>query len=138
MVIKPSFSLFNKCEKPKKIIKKEENNLQKSVVEILRYEKDIIIIYTDIMSGLKFCRDMDMRMAFINYHKSMGYKKGVTDLVLCYKSQVYFLELKAQKGKLEKEQEEFKENVIRLGFKHLLWRSIDDCLLWLKETKNGK
>ncbi len=108
----------------------KEHDIQKQIVSLLRLHDDIIIVYTDVMSGAKFCRSTVMK--FINYHKAMGYTKGMCDLILFRHGIAYFIELKHAKGKLSPEQIGFKNKIVGYGYNHLVWRSIDDCLKWLK------
>lgn len=59
--------------------------------------------------------------------KKEGVRAGVSDLILVFKGAVYFVELKTDKGKQSPFQKIFQQDVERLGYKYLLWRSIDDC-----------
>lgn len=122
-----------KAYKPKMCtIVTSEHDIQKQIISLLRRYDDILIVYTDIMSGLKFCGSQQSRLAFINYHKGMGYEKGVCDLVLFRRGVAWFVELKTAKGKLSPEQIAFGLKVTKLGYKHVVWRSLDDCQMWLK------
>lgn len=63
----------------------------------------------------------------------MGVHPGFADLVILSESRVLFFELKAPKGRLRPEQEDFRDAVIAQGFGWALIRSVDDALGALAE-----
>lgn len=113
-----------------------EHNLQHQIhaylvaVKVLHFE-------TDVMSGLQFFSHTDYRrFAFIKHHKNMGYMKGQPDLIILYGGNVYFVELKTTKGKQSKEQKELATLMKEQGYTYLIWRSLDDCINFLKRGKD--
>ena len=114
-----------------------EHNLQKTIVAYLR-RCNIFCFEADVMDGLKFCKNQQTRLAFINHHKAMGYVKGQPDLILIIPSgNVVFVELKnGKKGRHTKEQKQFKDLVKCFGLDYLLWRSFDECVEYVKKIKN--
>lgn len=114
-----------------------EHALQKTIVAYLR-RCNIFCFETDVMDGLKFCKNQQTRMAFINHHKAMGFVKGQPDLILITPSgKVVFVELKDGKnGRHTKEQKQFKGLVEWFGLDYLLWRSFDECVDYVKKIKS--
>jgi hypothetical protein len=56
----------------------------------------------------------------------MGLKSGVSDLVVLFKGQVLFLELKIENGKQSNNQKSFEAEVKNLGFEYVICRSVAD------------
>lgn len=105
-----------------------EHDIQYQIVQYLRL-KNILVFESDVMSGLQFFNHTDnRRFAFINHHKKMGYIKGQSDLVIVTKKEILFCEIKSEKGKQSPEQKYFQKQIESLGYKYVLWKSIDDCL----------
>lgn len=112
-----------------------EHKIQYSIVTYLRLHR-ILCIECDVMSGLQFFPPKDSRrFAFIKHHQKMGYENGQPDLLLLLKGEVVFVELKTEKGRQKPEQKKFQEAVELLGFRYLLWRSLDDAIRFVKELK---
>ena len=105
-----------------------EHSIQYQIVQYLRL-KNILVFESDVMSGLQFFSHTDgRRFAFINHHKKLGYINGQSDLVIVTKKEVLFVELKTATGKQSPEQKIFQKNIEVLGYKYLIWKSLDDCL----------
>ena len=105
-----------------------EHQIQKQIVSYLRL-RNILVIETDVMGGLQFFSHKDKRrFAFIGHHNAMGYYKGTSDLIILQPKQAVFVEIKTLIGRQSKEQKEFETRVNKLGFKYLIWRSLDDCI----------
>lgn len=115
----------------------KEHGEQKAIVEYLRLKK-ILVIQTDVMSGLQFFSHKDSRrFTFIAHHKNMGYEKGQSDLILIIPVKTIFVEVKTLKGYQSASQIKFQKNVESLGHDYFIWRSLDDCIKWYEAYKNG-
>ena len=65
--------------------------------------------------------------------KAMGLRNGVSDLVVLFKGQVLFLELKTEIGKQSQSQRVFESEVKNLGFDYLVCRNMEEiekCILF--------
>lgn len=112
-----------------------EHTLQAQISSILNSCK-VPHFETDVMSGLQYFNHTDpRRFAFISHHKKIGYKAGQPDLVVLFKGKVFFVELKTKKGKQSKEQKEFAKILQEHGYTYLVWRSLDDCINFLRGEK---
>ena len=113
-----------------------EHDLQYSIVTYLRLHH-VLCIENDAMSGLQFFSPKDgRRFAFINHHVKMGYEKGQADLMLLLKGgECVFVELKTKQGRQSSEQKTFQHAVELLGFRYLIWRSLDDAIKFVGELK---
>lgn len=115
----------------------KEHSLQKIICKLLDCYK-VFHIQTDVMDGLKFCVSQKSRMAFINHHKAMGYQKGQSDLVLILPNRVVFVEIKNGKiGRQSEDQRRFQKKVEELGHEYLVWRTIQDCEMFLQANYNS-
>ena len=113
----------------------KEHNLQKTIVYLLR-SFGIFCFETDIMDGLKLCNSERMRLSFITHHKQMGYVNGQSDLILIIPNECIFVELKNGKsGRQSESQKEFQKIVESLGFEYEIWRSVEDCEIFVKKHK---
>lgn len=113
----------------------KEHNLQKAIHECLDFN-GIMHIQTDVMDGLKFCKTLQTRMAFINHHKQMGYIKGQSDIIIILPSKVVFVEIKNGKaGRQSAEQKAFQKMVEELGHEYMIWRDIGDCVIFCEKNK---
>lgn len=113
-----------------------EHRLQYAIHTLLS-RFGIVHFETDVMDALKyFGRNQRLRLGYISHHKKMGYTVGQPDLVVLASGKVYFVELKTEKGRQSKEQRQFQEIVTAKGYNYLIWRSLDDCLNFIKERKN--
>lgn len=102
-----------------------EHLLQKSIIQYCKL-KDIFIFETDVMDGLKFLNNQQSRLAFIQYHKNMGYVKGQPDLVAIMNNKVVFIELKTDKGRQSKEQKAVEQEIKKRGCEYIVIRSLED------------
>lgn len=95
-----------------------------------------LIIGSDVMDGLKFFTDADRRRyVFINHHKEMGYTKGQPDFIFVYRNRVFFAEMKTATGRQSPEQKEFQRQLEAAGQTYLVWRSVQDCVDFIKKTR---
>lgn len=108
-----------------------EDELQRAIVKKLRM-LDCIVIYTDAVGpALKFISNNKKKLGFISYSKARGWFKGVPDLIIIWKGEVSFLELKFGKGRLSEEQAAFRNYVTSKGYEWLCWRTLDECTTWI-------
>lgn len=114
-----------------------EHDLQFQIVSFLRLS-GYMVFQTDVMDGLKFCgNNQNMRMAFINHHKKMGYIKGQSDLIVLRKGgECVFAELKTKKGVQSREQKDFQKQVESLGFRYYIWRDVKDVAQFVKDNRD--
>ena len=94
---------------------------------------NIFVFETDVMDGLKFLNTEKQRLAFINYHKQLGYVKGQPDLVAVMNNKVVFIELKTQKGRQSKEQKEVEQEIKNRGVDYIVVRSLEDLQQYIKK-----
>lgn len=107
-----------------------ESSLQKDVVKYLRLELRYIggLIYA-VPNGDKRDKIIGARL------KQEGVLAGVADLhILLPGGRIIFVEMKTKTGKQSENQKIFQDTVESLGFEYLIWRSIDDAILWVKEN----
>ena len=68
--------------------------------------------------------------------KAEGATAGVADLeILTPDGRAVFVEVKTAKGRQSEEQKAFQERIGKLGFKYLIWRSVDDAVRWIRERE---
>ncbi len=111
---------------------KPEHLFQQQIIQYL-HMLNIFVFETDVMDGLKFLNAEKQRLAFIQYHKNMGYVKGQPDLVAVMNNKVVFIELKTQKGKQNKEQKEVEQEIKNRGVDYVVIRSLEDLQNYLKK-----
>ena len=111
---------------------KQEHLFQQQVIQYL-HMFNIFVFETDVMDGLKLLNTEMQWLAFINYHKQLGYVKGQPDLVAVMDSKVVFIELKTQKGKQSKEQKEVEKEIKKRGVDYIVIRSLEDLQNYLKK-----
>lgn len=58
--------------------------------------------------------------------KSMGLVKGVADMTFLYHGQVFFIELKNEKGYQTPKQKDWQNLVTKHGFKYVIIKNIED------------
>lgn len=107
-----------------------ESSLQKEVVKYLRLELRYFggIIYA-VPNGDKRDKIIGARL------KQEGVLAGVADLhILLPGGRIIFVEMKTKSGKQSENQKLFQEMVENLGFEYIIWRSIDDAILWVKNN----
>lgn len=76
------------------------------------------------------------RYRIINYMKSAGLKRGIADLFLPVARKGYhglYIEMKVGKNKLTKDQQEFKEFVVKEGYAFHECHNEDEAILILKQ-----
>ena len=114
--------------KQRKFFKEKEKNIQKDIVEFLRF-KGFYVINCDPMFALSYIKADNLRIPFISEMKGKGWTKGQPDIIVISPSgKVIFAELKTEKGVLSSEQREFKKFCEITGLNYYVWRSLDDCI----------
>lgn len=111
---------------------KQEHLLQQQIIQYL-HMFNIFVFETDVMDGLKFLNTEKQRLAFINYHKQLGYVKGQPDLVAVMNGKVVFIELKTDKGRQSKEQKEVEQEIKNRGVDYIIIKSLEDLQNYLKK-----
>ena len=105
----------------------EEHEIQCAICQVLDAHK---ILYFAVPNGGKRSITTACRL------KKEGVKSGVSDLVLLLPNAVtVFVEVKTAKNRQQDTQKTFQSNVEKLGFKYLIWRSVDDAVKFIKEVK---
>ena len=90
---------------------KKEIDFQKFVCAYLDIQigKKGLVTYFSVPNGV--LAGGNNRYAIMNSMKSSGLKRGVSDLILVFKSYIIFLELKNDKGKLSEDQIAFMDTI---------------------------
>ena len=102
----------------------KEHDIQKQLVQYLRL-KGWVTICSDMTIGSIFLgRNQKQRMAFFNYCKGQGLTKGQPDLIAIKGNQIFFIEVKTEKGKLSIEQAKME----RLLPNYHIIRSLDELI----------
>lgn len=125
-----SQSLKNACLCKKKN-KQEEFKLQCAIVDYLKYQKNLYknFFFFAVPNGEKRDKGTAQKL------KRSGTIAGVSDLVLLFKGgRTVFVELKTKQGYQSDEQKIFMSICQNLGFEYVIWRSLDDCIDFLKST----
>lgn len=109
----------------------EESKIQREVVKYLRFELRVCngLIFSVPNGGKRNLIEAKIQV-------SEGTLHGVSDLIILLpKAKSIFVEMKTLKGEQSLYQKEFQENVEKLGFEYLIWRSIDDAIKWVDKAK---
>ena len=96
-----------------------EDNLQRAIVKYLRFKN--ILVFAVPNGGSRKAREG-------HNLKLSGVLAGVSDLIMLLPNRAVFIELKTDKGRQSEYQKKFQEDVQKLGFEYLIWRSLDDCI----------
>lgn len=105
--------------------KSEEHIIQKAVCEYLEAKK--INFFAVPNGGAR-------HIAVARKLKEEGVKAGVADLVLLFpEGKIIFVEMKTKKGTQQDSQKDFQKRVEDLGFKYLIWRSVDDAISFISK-----
>lgn len=109
------------------MIKESEHQIQKAIVQLLSYCG--VMHWATPNGGI---RDKVTASKL----KREGVIPGVSDLIILQNSSrgPLFVEVKTSKGRQNENQVKFQEDVERLGYRYLIWRSVDDCDRWIKEN----
>lgn len=94
-----------------------------------KIQQECVIWYTN-----NYClkhhdpREIIFHVANENQHRlfKLGLLPGVSDLILTFRGQVYFVEVKTETGTQRPAQIEFQERIEALGFKYFIVRSESD------------
>lgn len=114
--------------KQRKFFKEKEKNIQKDIVEFLRFKK-FYVINCDPMFALSYMQSDNLRIPFICEMKRKGWTKGQPDIIaISPNGKVIFAELKTQTGRLSEEQKDFQKLCASIGLDYYVWRSLDDCI----------
>lgn len=104
-----------------------ELNLQITIIQYLRFNKLLVF---SVPNGTNIKNPRTRKL-----NRLSGCLAGVSDLVVVTKKQPYFIEIKANKGKQQPSQEDFQEEIEKLGYTYLVWRSIEDAEKFVKDIK---
>lgn len=114
--------------KQRTFFKTKEKNIQKDIVEYLRF-RGYYVINCDPMFALSYMQSDKQRLPFISEMKRKGWTKGQPDIIaISPTGKVIFAELKTQTGRLSEEQKDFQKFCGVVGLNHFVWRSLDDCI----------
>ena len=102
-------------------MKNEEHRIQQAIVRYLRYSGYFVFA---VPNGGK--RDKIAGKIL----KDEGALAGVADLIIVMPSEVIFVEVKTDKGKQSEAQQHFQKVVTDLDHTYLVWRSVDDAVLF--------
>ncbi len=105
----------------------EEHRIQRQIFEYLMLNK--VEVFAIPNGGHR-----DVATATIL--KREGVRRGVSDLVIIGKNNVYFIEIKTLKGKQSEYQKNFEKIVTKSNVcKYMIWRSIEDAELFIQQHK---
>lgn len=110
---------------PSKKRQRPEARLQKTLVQILRLQCNPGVLWFSIPNERKSSPIVGAEL------KAMGLRPGAADLCFVIDGKVFFLELKADKGRVTPEQSAFSADVWNAGG---VWRvafSLEEALDWL-------
>jgi len=62
-----------------------------------------------------------------------GYRSGLSDMIVVYRGEAFFIELKSKTGRVSKEQIAFLDSVSRAGAHHMVCRSVEDVESFLRD-----
>ena len=115
-----------------------EDILQRQMVAKFRSHGAFVIMTDAVGPALKFISDPQRRMGFISWSKARGWEKGVPDLLIVWKGQVLFLELKTPtgKGRLSEEQKVWRQRIIDAGYEYACWKTLEECEEWISKHLN--
>lgn len=112
---------------------REEHNIQTQISTFLKWNN---ILHFSVPNGIHFnAMDKARASKYMKYLKDEGFLHGTCDLVLIFKDNVYFVEVKTEKGKLSDYQKEFQQELEKLNHNYLVWRSLTDCEKFIREVK---
>lgn len=100
-------------------MKHPEHDIQVGIVNYLRLKK--IFCFAVPNGGLRNLKTA----AFL---KKEGATAGVSDLIILLPQRCLFVEVKTKTGRQSEEQKNFQQEVEKLGFEYLIWRSLDDAI----------
>ena len=106
---------------------KNEHDLQVAICKIL---DDYKIEYFAVPNGGK------RHVGVAKKLKAEGVKAGVADLVILLKGgKTVFVELKMPRNSQQDTQKNFEARLNKLGFKYLIWRSVNDAMEFICTIK---
>lgn len=109
-----------------------EDILQRQIVAKFRAHGAFVILTDAVGPALKFIPTQRQKMGFVSWSKARGWSKGVPDLLIIWKGEVLFLELKfGKQGRLSSEQKIWKDNIINAGYNYACWRTLQECDDWI-------
>ena len=100
-------------------MKNEEHRIQQAIVKYLRYSGYFVFAVPN--GGNRDARTGKML-------KDEGALAGVADLIIVMPNEVFFVEIKTDKGKQSESQQHFQNEVIKRGHNYYIWRSVDDAV----------
>ena len=107
-----------------------EHALQKTIVQCLRVN-GCYVICTDVSCGSGYLSGT-RKQRFLNHIRALGFTKGQPDLVVLHPDKgVFLVELKTTVGRLSQEQKDIQEWCKEHKIKHMVWRTLEDCLNWV-------
>lgn len=122
-------TLLQKYAKPKRKVKRKEDQLQCAIVYLLK--KDFPnLFYFHSPQGMKSTAKEGAKM------KAMGVKRGTPDLIFLWATdclQMGAVELKTATGRLQPEQKAWRDEFITMGGKYAVCRSYEETRFTLQE-----
>jgi len=114
-----------------------EHDLQKACVMKMRFH-NMLCFCTDVFNGISFIKDIAGKAIYKQHMIAMGAKKGQPDLIVMHSGKVTFVEFKWKKGKKSPEQEFICDQLQKMGYEVLEWRTLEDCEKWIAKQLNIK
>ena len=110
-------------------MKIKERDIQRQILEYLKYRKDIY-----------FIRNNTGSFKIIRTNGSQGYcqnaQKGSPDIILCYKGIFIGLEIKTKIGKQSEYQKQAELDIKKCGGKYFIIRCLEDVVKLMEKQYN--
>ena len=113
-----------------------EHQIQSQIVQYLKVNH---ILYFAVPNGVMLGGTRISKARYILYLIKEGFRPGAIDLVIVLDIKntpsTLYVEVKTDKNKLTEKQKEFKEELLTRGHTHMIWRSLDHAIEYLKGVK---
>lgn len=111
-------------------MKKIEHNLQVAIVKLLRMNNFLVFAVPN--GGSRYTLEAKTL-------KAEGCLAGVSDLIIVLKGQTIFVELKRPDGGRQSEKQKiFQEEIEKRGQVYLIWKTIEDAVVFINKFRNLK
>lgn len=99
----------------KRATPRPEDVIQRNVCDHLRSRAAPGVVWFHPLNGAHLAGNTLRRIKTINKLKTLGFRNGVSDLILFHKERFYCLELKAPKGAVSEDQLQFLSDADKAG-----------------------
>lgn len=77
----------------------------------------------------------DPRIGAYRSRSGPGYRKGVSDLVGAWNSQLFCVEIKTPQGRLSPDQKLFRDDVLKAGGLYIVVKSMEEIIDWCRSMR---